>query len=334
VSASPDKPAPRGLLKQARRDADEVERLLNKVGARLGKTERERVAGAVADVRAAVESRDKEGLERAQQQLEAAVDQHLAFAKKSATREYVESILVAVVIAGLLRFFVVEAFKIPSGSMIPTLEVGDHIFVNKFIYGLRVPLTNAWIAEWGTPSRGDVVVFRFPRDPSKDYIKRVVAVAGDRVRAEGRDVFVNGAPLPHQAQPTYSYVEEGDEDGFFESSPDVRRSAVAFTEESRGGEQRYSVIYDEGLGAARAPFPMGQELPGLDCGPPTLEGPGECVVQPGFVFAMGDNRDNSSDGRVWGGVPVSFIKGKAMFVWWSRGPRTGVRWGRMGTAVH
>jgi signal peptidase I len=227
---------------------------------------------------------------------------------------------------------VVEAFKIPTGSMIPTLDVGDHIFVNKFIYGLRVPLTNAWFAAWGSPDRGDVIVFRYPRDLSKDYIKRVIAVAGDRVRVAGQDVFVNGEKLPRAPRPDHRYVEEGEGGPDPDDVPDFFVHSAAFEERSRAGEQRYTVLYDRS--ASRLPWPSGGRLPGLRCSEPVPGTPAECVVEPEHVFVMGDNRDNSSDGRVWGAVPHAYVKGKALFVWWSRGPRSGVRWGRIGQAVH
>src|SRR5450755_2575380 len=122
---------------------------------------------------------DLEQVRKAIAALDDTMDEHLAFARKSTLREYSESIGIAVAIALLLRAFVVEAFQIPSGSMIPTLEVGDHIFVAKFSYGLVVPFSNKKILEFRQPSRGDVIVFKFPQDPSIDYIKRVVGLPGE-----------------------------------------------------------------------------------------------------------------------------------------------------------
>lgn len=127
--------------------------------------------------------------------LDELVDEHLAFTRKSPMREYVESIGAAVIIALLLRAFVLEAFKIPSGSMYPTMEVGDHLFVNKLVYGLRLPFTDKKIFDWHQPQRGDVIVFRYPCDPDKDYIKRVVAVAGDTVEVRCDELWVNGKPV-------------------------------------------------------------------------------------------------------------------------------------------
>jgi signal peptidase I len=118
---------------------------------------------------------------------------------KSTFREYVEAIVMALVLALFIRTFIVQAFKIPSGSMIPTLQIGDHILVNKLAYGIRVPVLDKYLADFGTPQRGDVVVFIFPEDRSKDFIKRVIGVAGDTVEIRGKAVFINGKKIddPH-----------------------------------------------------------------------------------------------------------------------------------------
>ncbi len=113
--------------------------------------------------------------------------------RKSVVREYVEAFLFAILLALTIRTFVVQAFKIPSGSMIPTLSIGDHILVNKFVYGIKVPFTDRIVVSMGRPERGDVVVFKYPEDESKDFIKRVVGVPGDRVEVRNKTVYVNGA---------------------------------------------------------------------------------------------------------------------------------------------
>ncbi|MDY6822393.1 MAG: signal peptidase I [Thermodesulfobacteriota bacterium] len=124
--------------------------------------------------------------------------------KKSAVRENVEAILVAVLLALLIRTFIVQAFKIPSGSMIPTLRVGDHILVNKFVYGLDIPFLNIPVYPGDTPQRGDIIVFKYPEDPDKDFIKRVIGVGGDIVAMKGRDVYVNG----HRMTEDYAIYQE------------------------------------------------------------------------------------------------------------------------------
>jgi signal peptidase I len=116
--------------------------------------------------------------------------------RKSTFREYAEAIVVALVLALIIRTFVVQAFKIPSGSMEPTLEIGDHILVNKFIYGTKIPFTSVNLLPWKDPERGDVIVFIYPLEPDKDFIKRVIAVAGDTVRIVNKKVYINGAEVP------------------------------------------------------------------------------------------------------------------------------------------
>jgi signal peptidase I len=229
--------------------------------------------------------------------LDRALDQHLAFARKSTGREYGEAIGTAVLIALFLRAFVVEAFKIPSGSMIPTLQVGDHIFVNKFIYGVRVPFTDFKI---GTgvrrPRRGEVIVFIYPKDPDKDFIKRIVAVEGDVVEMRDGVLFVNEQPVSHAPIDGDCLYEDYDEQS--DQWEERRCEAV----EERVGPNVYTTIYNRGLVAL---------------GPSHSTRPFR--VPERSVFVMGDNRDNSHDSRFWGAVPESLIKGKAMVIWWSQG---------------
>jgi signal peptidase I len=119
--------------------------------------------------------------------------------KKSTIREYAESIIIALVLALVIRTFVIQAFKIPSGSMEPTLQIGDHLLVNKFIYGVKIPFTSLNLFPWKSPQRGDVIVFIYPLEPDKDFIKRVIGVGGDTVRIVNKRLYINGveAPDPH-----------------------------------------------------------------------------------------------------------------------------------------
>ncbi len=126
--------------------------------------------------------------------------------KKSLFREYAEAIITALILALIIRAFVVQAFKIPSGSMIPTLLIGDHILVNKFIYGLRIPFTDKKILVFKNPDRGDPVVFKFPKDPKRDFIKRVIAKEGDTIKIENKVVFVNGEPVK---EPYVQHTDKG-----------------------------------------------------------------------------------------------------------------------------
>jgi signal peptidase I len=274
-------------------------------------------------------SRTAEGFDAAVDELRQRAEARLGMKTKGATREYTESLVVAVLIALFLRAFVVEAFKIPTGSMIPTLQVGDHIFVNKFIYGLRVPLSNRWFVEWGDPGRGDIIVFRYPRNQAQDFIKRVVAVPGDRIRVEGRDVYVNGEPLPRIEADPVQYLEEGEGSSML----GVRR-ADAYLERPSAADVEYTVLYQDEDDVYRQDWPIGIELPGLKCDPAGAPEPRRCTVKDGYFFVMGDNRDNSADSREWGGVPRELVKGRAMFVWFSYGPRSGIRWSRFGRGVH
>jgi len=320
-------PPTRSTKKRASRLLRDVDRTLRKHGSKVPAKERERLEKALAELRGALES--GVGVESAVEALDRQADAALGFARKGTTREYAESLVVAVLIALFLRAFVVEAFKIPTGSMIPTLQVGDHIFVNKFTYGLRVPFSNQWFVKWGTPERGDVIVFRYPENQSQDFIKRVVAVAGDEIRVEGRQVYVNGEALPRVELEPIEYLQEGEG-----SSMLGARRADAYVERAGESDQEYTVLYED-HGGLRMPWPLhGLDEPGLDCTPPRAPQSGRCRVEEGYVFVMGDNRDNSKDSREWGGVPRDLVKGRAMFVWLSWGPRSGIRWSRFGRSVH
>ena len=199
-----------------------------------------------------------------------------------------------------LRSFIVEPFKIPSGSMIPTLLVGDLILVNKFHYGLRLPVLNTKITEGEKPQRGDVMVFRYPPKPSLDYIKRVVGLPGDTVAYLNKRLTING-----QAVPTDSVPEFFDEDAM--------RYFKQF--EEKFGTQSHRVLNDE----QRPAFvPGADKFPGSEGCDYTIEGV-TCKVPEGHYFMMGDNRDNSMDSRYWGFVPEKNIVGKAFFVWMNFG---------------
>ncbi|MBW1980437.1 MAG: signal peptidase I [Deltaproteobacteria bacterium] len=198
--------------------------------------------------------------------------------KKSTAREYFEAIVIAILLALFIRTFVVQAFKIPSGSMKPTLLVGDHILVNKFIYGVKLPFTDKTLIKVRLPERGDVIVFKYPRDPSKDYIKRVIGLPGDQVQLVNNKLYLNGKPVP-------------DPHAFYGNSP-------------------YS-------------------------GSGLLRNFGPVVVPAGHLFVMGDNRNESADSRVWGFVPMSYVRGKAFLIYWSWDhDHFGVRWRRMGDIIH
>ncbi len=199
-----------------------------------------------------------------------------------------------------MRSFLFEPFKIPSGSMIPTLLVGDLILVNKFTYGLRLPVINTKITEGNKPQRGDVMVFRYPPKPSLDYIKRVVGVPGDTVAYLNKRLTING-----KVQPTNTLPE------FFDA--DAMRYFKHFEETL--GDKKHGLLNDDDRPAF---VPGADNFEGREGCSYTVEGV-TCKVPEGHYFMMGDNRDNSLDSRYWGFVPEKNIVGKAFFVWMNFG---------------
>jgi signal peptidase I len=200
----------------------------------------------------------------------------------------------------LLRSFLFEPFKIPSGSMIPTLLINDLILVNKFYYGVRLPVINTKVLDNHSPARGDVMVFRYPPKPSLDYIKRVVGIPGDEVAYLNKKLTVNGQPVPKNALPD-----------FFDE--DSMRYSRQFEEVV--GTRRYRILNDDDRPAF---VPGADEFPGRQNCRYSNDGV-VCRVPEGQYFMMGDNRDNSLDSRFWGFVPEKNIVGKAFVVWMNFG---------------
>src|SRR4051812_2599461 len=201
----------------------------------------------------------------------------------------------------VLRSFLFEPFKIPSGSMIPTLLVGDLILVNKFTYGLRLPVLNTKLTDGTPPKRGDVMVFRYPPKPSLDYIKRVVGVPGDEVAYLNKRLTINGQPVPaEQLKPD-----------FFDQ--DAMRYFKLFEEQL--GDKKHKLLNDD----ERPAFVPGvEDFPFRQNCRYSVEGV-VCKVPEGHYFMMGDNRDNSLDSRYWGFVPDKNIVGKAFLIWMNFG---------------
>ncbi|UCC57344.1 MAG: signal peptidase I [Gammaproteobacteria bacterium] len=195
--------------------------------------------------------------------------------------EYCKSFFPVILAVLLLRSFLVEPFRIPSGSMMPTLLVGDFILVNKYAYGIRLPVLNTKVIDIGEPQRGDVVVFRYPKDPSVDYIKRVVGVPGDRIGYYKKTLHINGKPA--EQVPEATYVGTG--------------SGVSMS----GADERI-----ERLGDLEHRILVMPRTPGIEA---------EYIVPEGEYFVMGDNRDNSNDSRYWGPVPEKNLVGKAFRIW-------------------
>lgn len=296
----------------------------------LSTEERDEVRGSLDELDASMRAEpfDKGRFFEARDRAGKNIDKYLSRWQKSELREYGESITVAVGVALLLRAFAVEAFKIPSPSMVPTLQVGDHIFVNKSAYGPEIPFIGKRLFANMPPKYGDVIVFRYPENPSQDYIKRVVALPGDKLEAlDGRPV-INGWRPPECKVGTYSYA--------WGEGVESRHEGDLVIEYL--GEHAFLVFYDRALGAdaesRRVCERDGDCEPGLACRAGScgdLQGPYE--VDPEEVWVMGDNRNNSHDSRAWGGVPYANLKGRALFVWMSFAQTGGVAWDRMGVNV-
>ena len=216
--------------------------------------------------------------------------------------EYPKSFFPVILIVFLLRSFLVEPFKIPSGSMLPTMLVGDFILVNKFTYGIRLPIVNIKLADINRPERGEVMVFRYPENPSLDYIKRVVGLPGDKIEYRNKRLRINGEEVRLAPDGEYNYVETG-----------LNFVAARRFMEKLGGHPHAILVQPEvpsvQLGGVRV-FPFRDNCAYNDAG-------FSCTVPQGHYFLMGDNRDSSSDSRYWGFVPDANIVGKAFLIWWN-----------------
>ncbi len=235
--------------------------------------------------------------------------------------EYPKSFFPVLLVVFLLRSFVAEPFKIPSSSMRPTLEVGDYILVNKFAYGLRLPIIERKVVPLGDPQRGDVIVFRYPVNPSQDFIKRVVGVGGDVVEYLDKKLTVNGKLLPQVTDGTYSYLE-----GLrFETTERLRETAA-------GGEGPVTYAIAANPKAA-AVYPQNvRQFPGRENCEYNERG-FTCRVPAGHYLMMGDNRDNSDDSRYWGFVPDDHIRGKAFFIWFNWDDIASLAFKRVGSGI-
>jgi signal peptidase I len=222
---------------------------------------------------------------------------------RSFYKEWIEPFLIAAVVALFIRQFVVEAFKIPSGSMIPTLTIGDHLLVNKFVYGPRIPFTDSRIFTWKEPKRGDIIVFKYPENEDKNFIKRVIGVPGDKIQIINGRLFINDqvVSVTPMGPPADKSVEEG----------------LSFGK---------PMFYDEQLGTVRHRIQYLTDQSYRNDGP--------WLVPKDSVFVMGDNRDNSQDSRVWGFVKFNKILGRALIIYWSwDGNDRWVRWERIGNLI-
>ncbi len=244
------------------------------------------------------------------------------------TVDYAHSFLPVFLLVLAIRSFLFEPFRIPSDSMMPTLLDGDFIAVNKFAYGLRLPVVNSVIVPIGTPQRGDVVVFRYPPDPSQNYIKRLVGLPGDRVAVKNDQLIINGNPVPLQVDARYN-------DGCY-------LNMRLATEQLGTHRHRTLACLTPGSLPAEPIASCNREIGrSYQCDEPTDPSLGdgddfaEVVVPAGHYLMIGDNRDNSADGRVWGFVPDANIIGRASRIWfnWDLGRTGGPQWSRIGRAI-
>ncbi|WP_455223500.1 signal peptidase I [Kaarinaea lacus] len=214
--------------------------------------------------------------------------------------EYSRSLFPVILIVLILRSFLIEPFRIPSGSMMPTLLDGDFILVNKFAYGIRLPVINTKIIDIGEPKRGDVAVFRYPKDPSVDYIKRVIGLPGDHIVYRNKKLYINGEQM------------ELTDFGRYEASGVGITMAGAEMLEENLTSKTHNILIDHDRPVLNMEYRVGENE----------------------YFVMGDNRDNSNDSRFWGTVPEQNLVGKAFMIWmnWD-GTNKGITWSRIGQSI-
>ncbi len=221
---------------------------------------------------------------------------------RTLAREYAESLVVAVLVALALRFFVISAYKIPTGSMVPTLKVGDFIFAYKLPYGVPIPFSNSRLGA-KLPQRGDVVVFRYPGNETVNYVKRVVGLPGDHIAIKNKKLYINDVAAEYRPI-SDDVIQDLPGKEFYSASEEVFSGSTHLVIHNRGDEADFF---------------------------------GPIVVPPGHFFVMGDNRDSSDDSRYWGAVPVENLEGQVVVVWmsfdwlnrWGDGRYPMVRWGRL-----
>lgn len=216
--------------------------------------------------------------------------------------EYARSFFPVILLVFLLRSFLVEPFRIPSGSMLPSLLVGDFILVNKFSYGLRLPVINKKIWDINAPQRGEVIVFRYPGNPSDNYIKRVVGIPGDRILYKDKQLYINGK-LEERYMLDVPYV--------YRDASQRKISATEYIENLEG--TKHAILLQSNA----------------------TQEPMEFLVPPAKYFVMGDNRDSSNDSRFWGYVPEENLVGRAFLIWfsWDAANGGGVNWKRLGDKI-
>ena len=258
-----------------------------------------------------------------------AAGKNLADIPEPGTVDYARSFFPVALAVLLLRAFIFEPFRIPSDSMMPTLVDGDFIIVNKFIYGLRLPVINRKIVSIGEPQRGDVVVFRYPPNPSINYIKRLVGVPGDKVLVKDDKLIVNGQPVPTTYLGLY---DDGCYEGMHLSTEHLGHHIHQILSCPTPGDIGAEPLPTCNRNPPRSYVCVAQQIPGM---PDRGDTPVAIVVPPASYLMIGDNRDNSEDGRYWGFVPEANLVGKATRIWfnWDWGRKGGPVWSRIGKRI-
>jgi len=303
----------RKIIKKSQELLNSTKSIINKSSTEINPDTLGLLREKVQNLEQSISKRDFDDIESTYNALSSYHKETLKKFKKSKLRQNIEAILIALCLALLIRTFIVQPFKIPSGSMIPTLLVGDHLLVNKFVYGTRIPFTNIKILPLEEINRADVIVFKFPVEDSVNkgvhYIKRVIGLPGDEVNIKGRDVYINGEKVNQVFEANYIYDENG-----IEIKTDRYLDTIS--------DNEFDVIYKDGslnTTKGKLDFPL--------------------TIPDGHVFVLGDNRDNSYDSRFWGFVPLGNISGKAFLIHWSwnfdqNNIFTKVRWNRIFSKIN